>query len=104
MELHVEAVRRVRRRRQHHSLDERAQDLRCLGLDGLVVQRQLELSHLAAADLGRVPMKPYEGGRLGAGHHRRTIQMERRSRFYWTIVRSSLVWDGSANTNTGADG
>ena len=32
------------------------------------------------------------------------IHMERRSRFVGTIVRTSLAWDDSANTNTGAEG
>ena len=44
-----------------------------LGLDAIVVERQLELGHLAAIDLGGIRVQPDDGRCLGARHDRHDL-------------------------------
>ena len=57
IELGLQTVRRLARWRQHHLIDERAQDLRCLRLDVVLVESRLELSHFPPVELAEIGMK-----------------------------------------------
>jgi len=68
MELGINAIRGLGRWGEHDPVDQRAQYLAGFGLDAIVVERQFELGHFAAIDLGGIRVQPDDGWCLGAPH------------------------------------